>query len=121
MTTGEAEMIISQEVCKISHASNGRGPEKIQCKLIDDMILIKLIGNLSYRDKLLIKSENGHNLLKECRYLTILSFKDLIGLFVKKILDVELKDICYDLSRSTYEEIIVFCFDNVPKIKNKKQ
>ena len=69
-TQGEIEAAISEGISRFEQELMGRGPKDIHSYLIDDLVVIRLVGVLTAAEQYLVQSlssEKGRGLLRQVR------------------------------------------------------
>src|ERR1700733_14834754 len=69
-TQGEIESAISEGMSRFEQEYMGRGPKDVRAYLIDDLIVVRLVGVLTAAEQHLVKAmepEKGRDLLKQVR------------------------------------------------------
>ena len=69
MTKGQIEAKISEAVSKFEIEYMGRGPKQIRTMIIQDIIVVRLVGFLSQSEQKLAANPNGVELLKKVRMM----------------------------------------------------
>src|SRR6185369_2950301 len=69
-TQGEIEAAICEGISRFEQEYMGRGPKHIKAHLIDDLLVVRLLGVLTAAEQHLVKTlpgEKGRDLLKQVR------------------------------------------------------
>ncbi|WP_373650048.1 DUF2294 domain-containing protein [Schlesneria sp. DSM 10557] len=117
VTRGELEAAISDLIVKFELEYFGRGPQQIRTHLIGDMLLVRMSGVLTPSELRLVRGANSAAatvLLKRMRTQLIETATPLIQLIVKKVTQVNVVSMMYDLGLATDEEIILLTLSNAP-------
>lgn len=107
MTKGQTEAKISEAVSKFEIEYMGRGPKQIKTIIIQDIIVIRLIGFLSQSEKMLAANPSGVELFKKVRMMLFENAKTYLEELVKQIINIEIISMHSDVSTRTGEKIIV--------------
>ena len=67
MTKTQIEKVISDELAKLMKLHMGKGPELTKCHILKDCIVVRKYGILTPSEKVLARSEQGAELIKEAR------------------------------------------------------
>ena len=120
MTKGQLEAKISEAISKFEVEYMGRGPKVIRTHLINDMILIRLIGLLSPSEQKLTDNPQGIELFKKMRTTLFEGGREYLETLIKEIIDVAVISIHSDISAKTGERIIVIVTDaNLEELVSK--
>lgn len=107
MTKGQAEAKISEAVSKFEIEYMGRGPKHIRTLIIQDLIIIRLIGFLSQSEQKLAENSTGVELLKKVRTTLFESARSYLEALIKEVIDVDIISTHSDVSTKTGEKIII--------------
>jgi len=122
-TKEEIEVAISEEISRFEQDYMGRGPNDIQVRLIDELLLIRLRGVLAAAEQDLVRSrpsENGRDLLKQVRSRLIETNRPVMEAMVEKVTGVKVLSLHHDISTVTGEEIILFTLVKLPDFGEAK-
>ena len=115
-TKGQVEAEISSVITKFEKEHLGRGPKNVRTYIIEDMILIRLIGIITPAEEQLAKEKDGAQLVKQSRRWLIESSSSLINNIIEDVLGAEVQSTHTDISAKTGERIFVFSMkENVEK------
>ena len=117
-TKGELEAEICQAVIRFKKEYMGRGPLAVRTFLLEDMILVRLLGVLTPAEQKLAQVEErgrGRDLIKRMRLELIEHGRPLLELVVKDILGVGIVSLHTDISTRTGESIMLFTLDARPQ------
>jgi uncharacterized protein YbcI len=91
----------------------GRGPEETKTYIVEDMILVRLIGVLTPAEKQLAKvdDETGRGLIKQVRTKLIEKGRVLLEAMVQDIAGRKVKTLHTDISTTSGERVIIFVLD----------
>ncbi len=102
----------------------GRGPKDVRVHLIDDVVVVRLMGVLTAAEKNLVKTlpaEKGRDLLKQVRSHLIKIARPMMESMVHEITGVKVLSLHQDISTATGEEIVVFTLTNSPVFRDPKK
>ncbi|MBM7581866.1 uncharacterized protein YbcI [Caldicoprobacter guelmensis] len=111
MTKGQVEAKISEAVTKFEREFMGRGPKQIKTVIVEDLIIIRLIGFLSKSEQKLAESSQGVELIKRVRSNLFENAREYLESLIKEVIDVNIISIHSDVSTKTGEKIIVLTVD----------
>lgn len=111
MTKGMLEAKISERVTKFEHEHMGRGPKKIKSKIVEDMVIVRLVGFLTPAEKKMACDLSGIKTIKQTRMqlfeYSIEEFKRIFeGIFDSRIISIH-----SDISTVSGEKIIIVVFE----------
>ena len=106
-TRGEHEAEFSRAITRFEKEFLGRGPEEVRTFLIDDMVIVRVRGELTSAESKLAEAADGRELVKESRRRLFEVSRPLIEAIVKDILKCDLISLHTDISTKTGERIIV--------------
>jgi len=111
MTKGQIEAKISEVVSKFEVDFMGRGPQKIRTMIVEDLLIIRLLGFLSQAEKQIVENNEGVELLKKMRSMlfekNLSHFHERVG----EILPYKVLSTHSDVSTVTGEKMIVITFE----------
>ena len=116
-TKGELEAEISQAITRFKKEYMGRGPLSVRTYLLDDMVLVRLLGVLTPAEQMLARVEErrqGRDLIKQVRRELIEHGRALLEAVVRDILGVGVVSLHTDISTATGESIILFTLEAKP-------
>ena len=114
-TKGQMEAEISNAFIKFEREYMGRGPETAKTYILDDMVLVRLIGILTPAEKNLAKIEDvqhGRNLIKQVRNELIEKARPQLNVIVEDITGRKVKSLHTDISTKTAERFIVLTLED---------
>lgn len=123
-THGEIESAISASMSRFELEYMGRGPKDVRVHLIDDVVVVRLMGVLTAAEKNLVKTlpaERGRDLLKQVRSHLIEIARPMMESMVHEITGVKVLSLHQDISTATGEEIVVFTLTNSPVFRDPKK
>ena len=107
-TKGQLEAEISSAITKFEKEHLGRGPKSVRSYIIEDMILIRLIGIITPAEKKLAEEKDGAQIVKQTRRWLIESSNSLLRNIIEDKIGAEVQSIHTDISSRTGERIFVF-------------
>lgn len=107
MTKGQLEAKISEVVAKFEIEFIGRGPKHIKTMIIEDLIIIRLVGFLSPVEQKLAESTRGVELVKQSRIMLFENAQDYFKELIKEVVDVNIVSVHSDVSTRTGEKVII--------------
>lgn len=110
-TRGMVEDEVAKAITKLEKEYLGRGPLDVRVRFIDDLILIRIQGEMTPAEQKLCKTESGQQLVKEMRRRLFESSQLLLKTLVREIVDGELISIHSDISTKTGERVILLVVD----------
>lgn len=123
-TQGEIEAGVSEGIQRFEQEFMGRGPKDIRTYLVDNLILVRLLGVLTAAEEQLVQSQptdKGRDLLKQVRIQLIETARPVLESMILEITGVKVISLHHDISTSTGEEIIVFTLAESPLVREKKK
>ena len=107
-TKGQLEAQISTAMIKFEKEYMGRGPTETNTHIIDDMILVRLMGVLTHAEQQLSKNPAGTELIKKVRANLLEQARALLVETIEKIVPVKVVSLHTDISTKTGERVIIF-------------
>ena len=104
---GQIEAAISKAMIQFEREHMGRGPRDARTWLIQDMVLVRLLGVLTPAEEKLAQEPEGKTLLKQVRTQLIESSRSLVESIVCDITGVPVISLHSDISTRTGERIIL--------------
>ncbi len=104
---GQIEAAISKAMIQFEREHMGRGPRDARTWLIQDMVLVRLLGVLTPAEEKLAQEPEGKTLLKQVRMQLIESSRPLLESIVCDITGVPVISLHSDVSTRTGERIIL--------------
>ena len=117
-TQGEIESAICEFICRLQQEYMGRGPKNIRAYLVDDLLVVRLLGVLTASEQQMVKSlpvGKGRDLLKQVRIHLIEAARPLMEAMVHEVTGVEVVSLHHDMSTVTGEEVVLFTLAKSPK------
>lgn len=121
---GEIEAAICEGLNRFEQEYMGRGPKDIHAHLINDLLVVRLMGVLTAAEQHLVKSlpaEKGRDLLKQVRTHLIETARPLMEAMVEGITGVKVVSLHHDISTVTGEEVILFSMSGPPAYREAKK
>lgn len=120
MTKGQVEAKISEIISKFEMEYMGRGPKQIRTKVLEDMIIVRLMGFLTPAEQRLAENNNGVELIKKVRTILFESAEKYFKTLIYNVIDVDIISIHSDVSTRTGEKIILLTFsENIEEKLNR--
>jgi len=107
-TKGQIEDQISTAMIQFEKEYMGRGPVETKTHVINDMILVRLMGVLTQAEKQLAKNPEGAELIKKVRANLLEQARTLLVETIEKIVPVKVVSLHTDISTKTGERVIIF-------------
>ena len=123
-TQGEIEAAICEGMSRFEQEYMGRGPKHIKAHLIDDLLVVRLLGVLTAAEQHLVKTlpgEKGRDLLKQVRTHLIETAKPLMEAMVQEVTGIKVLSLHHDISTSTGEEVVLFTLETSPLFRETKK
>jgi uncharacterized protein YbcI len=123
-TQGEIEGAISEGMSRFEQEYMGRGPKDVRVHLIDDLVVVRLIGVLTAAEQHLVKTlpaEKGGDLLKQVRSHLIETARPTMEAMINGITGVTVKSLHHDISTMTGEEVVLFTLSRSPAVRETKR
>ncbi len=111
MTIGQIEDRLAKTITSFYHQTIGYGPKETHVRILSDMIIVRLKGQLLPLEKELLKDKKGIDLVKNIHELMHEAFTTQIGLLVKKITKCRVISSHSDVSTKTEEMIEIFILE----------
>ena len=95
----------------------GRGPKDIHAYLINDLVLVRLVGVLTVAEQQLVASlpaEKGRDLLKQVRIHLIETARPIMEAMINDVTGVKVVSLHHDISTVTGEEVVLFTLAESP-------
>lgn len=104
---GQVEAAITKAMIQFEREYMGRGPRDARTWLIQDMVLVRLLGVLTPAEEKLAQDQEGKTLLKQVRTQLIETSRPLIESIIRDITGVAVVSLHSDISTRSGERIIV--------------
>jgi uncharacterized protein YbcI len=121
---GEIEAAICAGISRFERDYMGRGPKDTHVYLIEDLLLVRLLGVLTSAEQQLVKSltpEKGRDLLKQVRTHLIEAARPILEALVQEVVGLEVVSLHHDISTLTGEEILLFTLAAPPHFRESKK
>ena len=122
-TRGEIEAAICPGISRFEQDYMGRGPKDIHAYLIDDLLVVRLMGVLTVAEQQLVASlpaEKGRDLLKQVRVHLIETARPIMEAMVTEVTGVEVVSLHHDISTTTGEEVVLFSLTEKPEVRETR-
>jgi uncharacterized protein YbcI len=123
-TQGEIEAAICEGITRFEQEYMGRGPKDIRAHLMDDLLVVRLMGVLTAAEQHLAKSlpaEKGRDLLKQVRTHLIETARPLLEAMVRDVTGISVLSMHHDISTATGEEVVLFTLAESPEVREVKK
>ncbi len=123
-TLGEIEAGICEGITRFEQEYMGRGPKDIRAHLLDDLLVVRLLGVLTAAEQHLAKSlpaEKGRDLLKQVRTHLLETARPLLEAMVKDVTGRSVVSMHHDISTLTGEEVVLFTLAASPEFREIKK
>jgi uncharacterized protein YbcI len=123
-TQGEIEAAVCEGIRRFEQEYMGRGPKDIHSHLINDLVMVRLLGVLTAAEQQLVQSlptEKGRDLLKQVRTQLVETARPVLEAMVLEITGTKVVSLYHDVSTTTGEEIVVFTLAEPPLFREKKR
>ena len=121
-TQGEIEAAICKGMTIFEQEYMGRGPKNLQAHLIDDLLVVRLLGVLTVAEQQLVKTlspEKGRDLLKQVRTHLIETARPTLEILVQEVTGVKVLSRHHDISTTTREEVVLFTLAESPLMRER--
>lgn len=122
-THGEIEAAICKGISRFEQDYMGRGPKDIHAYLINDLLVVRLVGVLTVAEQQLVASlpaEKGRDLLKQVRVHLIETARPIMEAMVCEVTGVKVVSLHHDISTATGEEVVVFTLAENPRVRETR-
>ncbi len=123
-TKGEIEAAVCARMVRFEQDYMGRGPKDIHAHLIDDLLVVRLIGVLTAAEQHLVQSlpaEKGRDLLKQVRTHLLETARPLMDAMIEEATGVKVRTLHHDISTITGEEVVLFTLHESPIHREAKK
>jgi uncharacterized protein YbcI len=123
-TQGEIEAAICEGISRFEQEYMGRGPKHIKAHLIDDLLVVRLLGVLTAAEQHLVKTlpgEKGRDLLKQVRTHLIETARPMMEAMVQQVTGVKVLSLHHDISTTSGEEVVLFTLEKSPLFREAKK
>ncbi|MBI5446548.1 MAG: DUF2294 domain-containing protein [Deltaproteobacteria bacterium] len=112
---GQIEDEIGKAFVAFEKEYMGRGPKDVSCKVLGDMILVRLTGVLTPAERHLAKTAEGIDLVKKMRTSLLEGAKDLVYTVIGDVAGRGVVSMHTDVSTRTGERVFVFTLEAPPE------
>ena len=122
-TKGQTEAEISEALIQFEREYMGRGPEEAKTYILDDIVLVRLMGILTPAEKNLAKiedSRHGRELIKQVRNELLEKARPQLDAIIEDVTGEKVKSLHTDISTSTGERVILFALGDAPELNDTK-
>ena len=123
-TQGEVEAAICEGISRFEQEYMGRGPKHIKAHLIDDLLVVRLLGVLTAAEQHLVKTlpgEKGRDLLKQVRTHLIETARPMMEAMVQDVTGEKVLSLHHDISTTSGEEVVLFTLEKSPLYREPKK
>jgi uncharacterized protein YbcI len=123
-TQGEIEAAVCAGIIRFEQEYMGRGPTDIRTHLIDDLLVIRLIGVLTAAEQHLVQAlpaEKGRDLLKQVRTHLVETARPVMEAMIEEVTGAKVRTLHHDISTVTGEEVVLFTLDKSPVFREAKR
>jgi uncharacterized protein YbcI len=123
-TQGEIEAAVCEGMNGFEQEYMGRGPKHIKAHLIDDLLVVRLVGVLTAAEQHLVKTlpgEKGRDLLKQVRTQLIETARPLMEAMIEQVTGAKVLSLHHDISTTSGEEVVLFTLEKSPLVRETKR
>ncbi len=123
-TQGEIEAAVSDAMTRFEQEYMGRGPRDIRTHLLEDLLVVRLLGVLTAAEQHLVSSvspERGRDLLKQVRTQLIETARPIMQAMIEGIIGTRVVSLHHDISTVTGEEVVLFTLASPPDIREPRK
>jgi uncharacterized protein YbcI len=123
-THGEIEAAVCEGMNRFEQEYMGRGPKHIKAHLIDDLLVVRLLGVLTAAEQHLVKTlsgEKGRDLLKQVRTHLIETARPLMEAMIQEVTGAKVLSLHHDISTISGEEVVLFTLEKSPLVREAKR
>jgi uncharacterized protein YbcI len=120
-TQGEIEAAVCVGIAHFEQDYMGRGPKDIHTYLINDLLVVRLIGVLTVAEQQLVvalPAEKGRDLLKQVRFHLIETARPVMEAMIQEATGVPVVSLHHDISTVTGEQVVIFTLANSPLFRD---
>ena len=107
LTKGQMEAKISEAFSQFEINFMGRGPRQIRTYILQDMVIIRMMGFLSQSERMLAETSQGVEQIKKLRAMLFETARAEIEAMIAPIVDMEIVSIHSDVSTKSGEKIVL--------------
>lgn len=108
LTKGRMEAKISEALSRFEIDFMGRGPRQIKTYILQDMIIVRMVGFLSQSERKLAETTQGVEQIKKLRAMLFEAARGEIEAMITSIVKLDIISIHSDVSTKSGEKIILF-------------
>ena len=108
LTKGRMEAKISEALSQFEIDFMGRGPRQIKTYILQDMIIVRMVGFLSQSERKLAETPQGVEQIKKLRAMLFEAARGEIEAMITSIVKLDIVSIHSDVSTKSGEKIILF-------------
>lgn len=108
LTKGRMEAMISEAFSRFEIDFMGRGPRQIKTYILQDMIIVRMVGFLSQSERKLAETPQGVEQIKKLRAMLFEAARGEIEAMITSIVKLDIVSIHSDVSTKSGEKIILF-------------
>ena len=108
LTKGRMEAKISEALSRFEIDFMGRGPRQIKTYILQDMIIVRMVGFLSQSERKLAETTQGVEQIKKLRAMLFEAARGEIEAMITSIVKLDIVSIHSDVSTKSGEKIILF-------------
>ena len=123
-TQGEIEAAVCAGIIRFEQEYMGRGPKDIRTHLIEDLLVIRLSGDLTEAEQHLVQAmpaEKGRDLLKQVRTHLIETARPVMEAMIEEVTGSTVRTLHHDISTVTGEEVVLFTLSKAPAFREAKR
>jgi CheY-like chemotaxis protein/uncharacterized protein YbcI len=120
LTQEESEGAICDGIIRFQDEYLGWRSERIHAHLINDLLVVRILGALTLAERQLSKSASpgkGRDLIKEVRKQLLEIARPMLESLVHEVAGVKVVSMHHDLSTVTGEEVVIFSLADAPRFK----
>ncbi len=117
-TRGQMEAEITETIVRFEKEFMGRGPVEARTYLVEDMIIVRLMGVITRAEQQLSTTgdkDRGRDLIKQTRMALIEKARPILESAVQNATREAVKSMHTDISTKTGERVIIFTLENPPQ------
>ncbi len=107
LTKGQMEAKISEAFSQFEINFMGRGPRQIRTYILQDMVIVRMIGFLSQSERMLAETSQGVEQIKKLRAMLFETARGQIETMLAPIIGMEIVSVHSDVSTKSGEKIIL--------------
>jgi uncharacterized protein YbcI len=115
-TKGQIEAEISKALIRFEREQLGRGPADIRTQIVQDMVIVRMVGMLTPEEHALVRA-GGEELLKQVRTKLIDHEREALSRLLREATGRQVASMYSDLCPQTGERLIVFVLRECPEMR----